>query len=136
MKNSFSDMKPWLLKGTTTAAYRPLMVTHSTEEPLKNLCEPHLDTDLQFPKPPTRGVLAEDEDELAIFQIELFRAGRGVGPEHLGDLCAHKDANTAIIHSKTQNQDLCPYESQRQRDKTVSLPGFFFPDVLDVYKKF
>lgn len=52
--------------------------------------EQQLKADLQFSKPPARGVLAEDENELAIFQIQLFWAGRGVGSHHLGNLCAHK----------------------------------------------
>lgn len=32
-------------------------------------------TDLQFPEPPARGVLAEDDDELATLQAQQLRAG-------------------------------------------------------------
>jgi len=50
-------------------------------------------TDLQFSEPPAGGVLAKDEDELGVFQIQLLRAGRGAGSDHLGDLCTEKTEN-------------------------------------------
>lgn len=63
---------------------------YSTEDPLKILCDQQSNTDLQFSEPPARGVLAQDEDELVIFKIQLLGAGRGVSSEHLGDLCTRK----------------------------------------------
>lgn len=45
---------------------------------------------LQLSKPPARHILADDEDKLSVFQVELLRGGGGVRPSDLGDLCAHK----------------------------------------------
>lgn len=112
----------------------PSEVIYSTKDPLKILCDQQPNTDLQFSEPPARGVLAQDEDELIIFKIQLLGAGRGVSSEHLGDLCAHKRHKCNLRVQQIAKPGISVFMRKSQMVTVVSLPGFFFPDMLEVWK--